>query len=165
MIRLLAIDPGSIRMGLSLFDGPDLVGTRSLAAPEKWSAELRLSTLMGELSHIVHTHRPQALAMERPGAGNPAHRPPTLLTLCTFIRQAAAREWKISVTEYATGTITAEVRLRGFPAKDRKAALRAGVVAIYGERYLEAPQDVVDAIAVGHTFLVKAREAALLAQI
>jgi Holliday junction resolvasome RuvABC endonuclease subunit len=83
------------------------------------------------------------------------------LALCTFIRQAA-RDWKIPVDEYATGTITAAVRLRGFPAKERKAALRAGVAAVYGEDYRDASQDVVDAVAVGHCHLVKMREKELL---
>lgn len=156
-MKLLAIDPGTLVMGLALFDGADLVGSRSLVAPAKAAVETRLDILMADLAAVVRGHRPQAIAIERPGAAKPEHRPATLLTLCTFIRQAAAREWRIPVTEYATGTITAAVRLRGMPSSDRKAVLRAGVVALYGEKYQDAPQDVVDAVAVGHCHLSKLR--------
>jgi Holliday junction resolvasome RuvABC endonuclease subunit len=158
---LLAVDPGTITMGLALFDGPDLEGSASFNVPEKWLVENRLTCLMLQLKTVVRECRPGAIAMERPGAGNPAHRPASLLTLCTFIRQAARSDWKIPCAEYATGTITAAVRLRGWPG-NRKVQLLEGVCALYGEHYRKAPQDVVDAIAVGHTYLVKQREIELL---
>lgn len=161
--RLLAIDPGTVVLGLALFDGPDLVGSRSIQVPARCPVESRIGLLMNELRCVLwwSAQGTAAIAMECPGAGNPTHRPPTLLALCTFIRQAARSEWKLPLTEYATGTITAAVAPRGWPG-DRKAKLRVGVVALYGGRFQTAPQDVVDAIAVGHTYLVKARERQLL---
>ena len=88
-MKLLAIDPGTRIMGLALFDGPVLVGSRSLTASPNAPVETRLNWMMHELGARVVGHRIQAIAIERPGAGNPAHRPPTLLALCTFIRLAA----------------------------------------------------------------------------
>ena len=167
MTRLLAIDPGTYIMGLALFEGPDLVDTQSLepAPHARHSVETRLAWLMAELTARVRGWGIEAIAMERPGASNPAHRPASLLTLCTFIRQKAKREWHIPLTPYATGTITKAVAPRGWPG-DRKEKLRAGVVALYGESYglrlQHAPQDVIDAIAVGHCHLCKIREKELL---
>jgi len=162
MTRLLAIDPGTITMGLALFDGPDLVGSQLIRAAASCPAESRVGLMMNELRCVLWwgAKGTTALAMERPG-GKPSHLPPTLLTLCTFIRQAARSEWKLPLSEYPPATITKAVAPRGWPG-DRKAKLRAGVVALYGARYQDAPQDVVDAIAVGHCHLAKLRERDLL---
>ena len=173
MTRLLAIDPGTNVMGLALFDGPDLVGSRSVVAPARLGAEDRLTLMMMEIRAMIIMSHCQAIAIEKPGASNPAHRPATLLALCTFIRQAARTEWHIPLAEYATGTITAAVAPRGWPG-DRKAKLRAGVVALMDEQarrlghgpdgahFQDAPQDVIDAIAVGFCHLAKSREKELV---
>lgn len=155
MTRLLAIDPGTNAMGLALFDGPDLVGSL-LLKPPKGLSRARRDYLLEELAGWVASKSPIALAMERPG-GKLTHLPPALLTLCLDIRQAAMREWGLPLFEYPPATITKAVAPRGWPG-DRKAKLRAGVCALYGEKYRDAPQDVVDAIAVGFTHLAKATE-------
>lgn len=159
MSRLLAIDPGTYAMGLALFDGPNLVGSRLLTPSKKWPAQKRAIWLTVELAKVLEAYTVHAVAMERPG-GKPGHLPPTLLALCIYIRQMA-KEKRLPLAEYPPATVTKAVAPRGWPG-DRKAKLRAGVVALYGPILQTASQDVVDAIAVGHCHLAKLQEKELV---
>ena len=81
-------------------------------------------------------------------------------------RKLSKRLW----VEYAPATVLASVRPRGW-AGPTKEVIALGVDILYGDSLrraadpiLSVPQDVLDAIAVGHCHLSKTREASILGQ-
>ncbi len=157
---LMAIDPGTWRMGVALFDGPELVRSRLLLAGGREPAEVRIAQLMAQMEDLARDH-PEIgeVACESPG-GMDARRPaPELLVLVRRLRRWAAgkpRRW--AWTAHHPSSIRAAVRPQGAGAgMTAKEVIRLGVKMLYGERIDvdEADQNVVDAVAVGHCHLVQ----------
>ena len=158
---LMAIDPGTRRMGVALFDGLELAGSRLLLAGGRELAEVRIAQLMAQLEDLARRHPEiREVACESPG-GMDARRPaPELLVLVRRIRRWAAgkpRRW--TWTAHHPSSIRAAVRPQGAGAGiTAKEVIRLGVKMLYGEQIDVdgTDQNVVDAVAVGHCHLVQA---------
>ena len=156
----LAIDPGTYRAGVALFDGPALINWWLLEAPRGMPVDRRIGTIVDQLEAIVaeHGRDVQEVACERP-AGIDAGRPaPELQVLVNRLRSwATHRPHRYIWTTYHPSTVLASVRPRGMKRKGAKEVLSLGVRMLYGERIDVDHQDqnVVDAVAVGHCHLVK----------
>ena len=156
----LAIDPGTYRAGVALFDGPELVNWWLLEAPRAMPVDQRIGTIVDQLEAIAAEHGQDVreVACERPtgiDAGRPA---PELQVLVRRIRWwATKRPHRWAWTEYHPSTVVASVRPRGMKRKASKEVLALGVKMLYGERIDVNHQDqnVIDAVAVGHCHLVK----------
>lgn len=169
MSKFLAIDPGTHRTGVALFDGDRLVDWWSVEAGRKDEIEDRLKTILTALAGIMAEQGDgiAEVVCERP-MGIDSHRPaPQLLTLIARLKSWATKPPQpCAWADYHPSTVLASVRPRGMGAKaPSKLALQLGVKMLYGDVCDpdNVPQDVVDAVAVGHCHLVKRRETEALA--
>lgn len=162
MPKLLALDPASSYVGLAYFDGPRLIEARLLDATPYGEIEGRLGFLAGAVGAWLDSYPVDAVAMER-AAGYEDRRPaPELQAAINRLKREVGKHGftvkKGNLTLYHPNTVVASVRLRGFRGSNKE-VIAAGVKALYGVAGVR--QDVLDAIAVGHCHLSKAREAEL----
>ena len=167
----LAIDPGTKSTGVAVFREGQLCHYGSITADPKLPSYERIGAITELIKDYQASHAPDATAVacEKPAAAFGARRPaPELDTLIRAIRSwtktvKTTGAKKLGWTEYNPKTVAACVAFQGLPhhPDGPKAHLRAGVTALY-EKVLTAPgaplqaplpQDVIDAIAVGHCHL------------
>ena len=163
----LAIDPGTHRTGVALFAGESLRYTTLIAPPKGFEVEERIAFILDQLGKLAGSAALGGtpigtVAIERP-TGIDTHRPaPELQTLVRRLQRWAKRRphrWKFHT--YHPSTVFSAVHLRGWTGP-RKEQLARGVAALYGAAIpADAPEDVIDAVAVGHCHVTKTREAAL----
>ena len=164
----IAIDPGTKWTGIALFDNGKPVHWALLSAPAARPAYERINIIMQAILeyHAQHAQRAAAIAAEKTTAMERRRPSPELATLLRSIRswttgKATKTKNKMTWCEYNPSTVVAAVSLRGLPAKDSKSRISQGVHALYGDIInapgapmpTPLPQDVIDAIAVGHCHL------------
>ena len=157
---LLAVDPGTRRTGLAVFDGEKLSRYGLIVAPGYMEVDQRIGYMVSQLEKAVGPVRAEIrdVVAEQPW-GIDQHRPaPELQTLVARLRRWTTRSHGWSWTVYHPSTVAASVRLRGV-GNTRKEQIRAGVIALYSPGLpLDVGQDVVDAVAIGHCHIVKSRQ-------
>ncbi|MDY7019142.1 MAG: crossover junction endodeoxyribonuclease RuvC [Chloroflexota bacterium] len=75
-MRVLGIDPGTIRLGYGVVDGKDqmcMVCNGVLNLSSKKPVEARLYSLYSELNRIITEHQPDEVAIEAPFVGRNIH--------------------------------------------------------------------------------------------
>ena len=160
----IALDPGTRFTGVAVFEKRKLSRYGLIEPPKNLEIEERIAYIVEQLDKAVEPFKwgIQQVVIEK-GAGMEKYRPaPQLQTLIIRLRRWATKQpppWKW--VEYHPGTVVSEVRLRGvrIPKGKRKEAIAAGVRGLYGDGLPDGlAQDVIDAIAVGYTHLMKTQE-------
>lgn len=158
---LLAIDPGTHRTGLVVFNGQELVDWQLAVPRPKATLEFRMMDLVAAVDEVAARHPglSQVACEKAPGHG--AKIPPSP-ELIAFVRRLSqwARAKKLPWFPYHGGSVVASVRPRGMKGRTSKEVITLGVKMLYGIQGLD--QDVLDAIAVGHCHLSKTKEAEVL---
>ena len=165
--ELLAIDPGTHRTGLAVFRGLELVDWQLAKAMPEGSVrrpntlEHRIMDLVAGLDEVAARHPGiiQVACEKAPGHGAKIPPAPELIVYVRRLRQWA-RTKKLPWVVYHGGSVVASVRPRGMKGKPSKEVIAWGVKMLYGVQDL--PQDVLDAIAVGHCHLAKTKETEVL---
>ena len=171
----LSIDPGTHKTGVALFRGERLTDWGLLSAPEGTPSYQRIGYMVEAIATVLTGYGRDAtlVACERPVGIQGARPAPELDTLIRSLKsyvtgRAKLGQRKLSKrlwVEYAPATVLASVRPRGVKGMDSKDIIKLGVLALYSrELPNQPPQDVLDAIAVGHCHLSKTREASILGQ-
>lgn len=167
----ISIDPGTYFTGIALFQQGRPVHWAEITAPKKLPAHERIAVILQGIQeyHAQNALQATAAVSEKPAAAMEHTRPsPELQTLIRSIKawaRGTTRRSKnrMAWVEYNPKTVAASVTLKGFPkAKgNAKTAITMGVNALYGDIINSEsaplkpplPQDVIDAIAVGHCHL------------
>ena len=163
----MAIDPGTHLTGIAFFQENKPVHWDLITAPRKLPAHERIALILQGIQeyHANHASTAVAAVSEKPAAGTERNRPaPELQTLIRSIRAwakgtANRSRNRMDWVEYNPSTVAASVALKGFPKAPggAKQRITAGVTALYPDVLktgpLPIPQDVLDAIAVGHCHL------------
>ena len=164
MSKFLAIDPGTYQTGVALFHGSRLVDCWAINADKKDPVEKRIGAIIAQLETITARHGEglTEVVCERP-MGIDSHRPaPELQVLVRRLRSWARQSpRRYGWVEYHPSTVLAQIRPRGLGrTAPSKLALQLGVKMVYGDLFDPggAPQDVTDAVAVGHCHLCKRLE-------
>ena len=168
---LAAIDPGTKKTGIAIFQGTKLAAWNVITAPAKLPAHERIGHIIDQLEAYIKA-QPDHLnvttfACEKTTSMERSRPAPELATLARAIRTWAKgkgtrkqpkREWN----EYNPTSVLDAVRVRGLSGSrtPRKEVIRLGVTLLYdGDLQRAAPedfpstpeaQDIYDAIAVGH---------------
>lgn len=178
MATMMAIDPGSYQMGVSVFvDGRlkayDLLGASG-------PIENRIVILLTAVDAVAFQWPELTqVACERVTALKDRPPPPELAALIRRLRQWAKSGYryqgpgqdrvkaprKFDWFEYHPATVVAAVRPRGVSVKEHKTVLRMGVTLLYGGEHGlgDCDQNIIDSIAVGHCHLSKTMEDDLIA--
>ena len=176
----LAIDPGTHRTGVALFRGERFTEWALLSAPEGTPSYQRIGYMVEGIAALLAERWPDAslVACEKPVGIQGARPAPELDTLIRALKSYVTGRAKLGKrklskrlwVDYAPATVLASVRPRGWTGPTKE-VIALGVRILYGEVFREAadpilsvPQDVLDAIAVGHCHLSKTREASILGQ-
>lgn len=152
----LSIDPGTHAMGVVLWQGERPGRWSHWQWPQNTPVEDRLAGAIKAMNGLLMEHPViSAIACEWPAAAQPYRQSPELQTLVRRLRQWA-RLKSIRWHSYNPSTVRAAVRLRGVRTGDPKQDICWGVAALYPQLKVDSmPQDVVDAVAVGHCHLGK----------
>jgi crossover junction endodeoxyribonuclease RuvC len=125
-LRVLGIDPGSLRAGWAVVAGPaarpELIACGHIALPSAWPFEQRLAALHEALTRIVLDTAPTAAAVEAPFHGVSA-RAALQLAHARGVMIAVLGAAHLPVSEYAPSTIKKAVTGRGRAEKVQVAAL------------------------------------------
>ena len=125
-LRVLGIDPGSLRAGWAVVDGPaarpELVACGQIVLPSGWPFERRLAALHEALTRIVLEAAPTAAAVEAPFHGVSA-RAALQLAHARGVMLAVLGAAHVPVTEYAPSTIKKAVTGHGRAEKVQVASL------------------------------------------
>ncbi len=159
MTRLLSIDPGTVIMGLAMWEGETLWNARPVVA-ESIDVEWRIGSMVRIVIDTMWVVGLDAIAIERPFIAKDKPQPELQLLVKRLKQEARKHKW--GWYAYHPSTVVASVRsrkLKGWPSKD---VLRLGVKMLYGDLdWVDTDsfdQNVVDSIAVGHCHLSKMRE-------
>ena len=162
---LLAIDPGTHRTGVAIFEGEALKLAIYIEAPRHMEVEDRIAFIIGRLDSM-ETNLPgriKAVAVEQATAIEGRQPAPELQTLIRRLRRWARR--KLGRPQYFTyhpSTIYAAIRFRAHSGP-RKEQIKLGVLALYSRQLPnDPPEDVIDAVAIGHCHLTRLKEKAIL---
>ena len=158
---LLAIDPGSHSTGLAVFHGEDLVDWQLAKARPTATLEFRMIQILEVLDEVADRHPEiiQVACEKAPGHGAEIPPSPELVVMVRRLRQWAKAR-RLPWVEYHGGSVVASVRPRGMKGRPSKEVIALGVKMLYGAQ--DVPQDVLDAIAVGHCHLAKTKETEVL---
>lgn len=102
-LSILAVDPGSRRTGLAVFEGTELVHARVKDLGSRCSAKIMLRETRRLVESHIRYFRPQLLVMERTFRGYRNKDISKVLAVAEEIR-AVAREQFLPVVEYAPRT-------------------------------------------------------------
>jgi len=125
-VRVLGIDPGSLRAGWAVVAGsasrPELHACGRIAMPPAWPFERRLASLQEEFLRVVADTAPTHAAVEAPFHGVSA-RAALQLAHARGVMLAVLGSAGVSVTEYAPATIKKAVTGQGRADKAQVAAM------------------------------------------
>ncbi len=160
MMRLLSIDPGTVTMGLAMWEGDRLEHISPFHLPERMNVEFRIGRMIETVAYNMAKWNLDAIAIERPFI-DPTKPQPELQLLVKRLKQEAKKH-KWGWYAYHPSTVLASVRPRGIRGWPSKVVLSEGVWALYHNLdWLDIEgldQNVIDAIAVGHCHLSKMQE-------
>ena len=159
----LAIDPGTHHTGLAVFEGERLAFYGIISPPSYMEIDERITHIVERLEIAVTPVKDaiRLVVVERSMAIDQVRPAPELQTLIRRLERWTKKRMRWRWLAYHPSTVAASVRLRGMVG-DRKTQLRTGVTALYSPGLpTDVPQDVIDAVAVGHCHLSKTREEGL----
>jgi crossover junction endodeoxyribonuclease RuvC len=163
-MRVLAIDPGTQRMGYAVVEGdPELVvhDYGVVALPRTMSLEQRLYQLHTHILNMIAIFAPEVVAVEEPFVGRGERQflgPAIAVGQAQAVVFIGAASQGIPVFKYAPAQIKRSVADYGAASKEQ---MRDTIAVTLG--LTEAPDsDAADALAVGLCHLDQARAAALL---
>lgn len=147
-MRVLGVDPGTIRMGFGAVDS--ISGELSnvthgcLTPPRSLSIEERLRELYNEIEVIISEINPDAIAVEEPFVSK---NPRTAIAIgqAQAVVLIAAAQKEISVFRYAPREIKKAVTDYGGSSKEQVEGM---VKVLLGNIEINGPDDVTDALAV-----------------
>lgn len=165
-MKILGIDPGTIKMGWGLIyyhDGkfiePTLCGV--VSAPQEWRRSLRLHTIFRDLGLLVVDHDPDVIAVETPFVGrNPQTAIAIGQALAVVLLVAEAQH--IRLAYYSPSEVKSAAAGYGGARKDQVAEF---VKAILGLDSLVGTLDATDALAVAICHANRRDEAAILSRV
>ena len=146
-VRILGVDPGSLRAGWALVSGtaarPELSACGEIVLPGAWAFETRLARLHDELAQVVAATAPTHAAVEAPFHGISA-RSALQLAHARGVALAVLGGAKVPVSEYAPATIKKAVTGQGRAEKSQVSMMVRSIV-----RQPEASlrEDISDAVA------------------
>ena len=164
----IAFDPGTYSTGISVYRDGAISHWGHVQAPKGTPAHERIALILAGITdyHREHAADVTAAACEKTTAMERSRPSPELATLIRSIRSwakgtAARTKKKLLWVEYNPKTVAASVTLKGFPQENSKETINLGVNALYSNLLTAEsapmrpplPQDVMDAIAVGHCHL------------
>ena len=154
--RILALDPGTRKMGVALLEGERLVYHGVNAFPGGRSPRRRLRDAHGAVARLLNDFRPDVLAME--GAFVTGNRRVALLNVLADEIQAIAGNRGLPVMRFAPATVKKHVTGDGHASKD---AVARAAARVFPELVVYLTQDrkwktlhhanMFDAVAVGLT--------------
>lgn len=161
-MRVLAIDPGTLRMGYGVLDiaaaggSPEVDDYGVVALPAKMSLENRLYQLHTHILNMIHVFQPDAIAVEDPfvGRGERAF-PKSALAIgqAQAVVLIGAASQGIPVHRYAPATVKRAVSDYGAATKEQVQRMTASTLGLP-----EVPKpDAADALAVGLCHLLESR--------
>ena len=145
-MRVLGIDPGTIRLGYGIIDGEDQMymmccGVLNLSV--KKPIEARLYSLYTELNQIIIEHQPDEVAIEEPFVG---HNIRSALAICRAqaVAMLAATNQGLPVYRYSPTEIKQQVTSYG--GSDKKQVQQMVMIQL-GLPQPPPPSDAADALA------------------
>jgi Holliday junction resolvasome RuvABC endonuclease subunit len=157
----LSIDLGSLKTGVALWDRDRITATTLIQYGAVTRPHVRVGGISSYIRNMVEAKSITLIAVEQ--VINIEGRPNAPLRMLSDDIKYWARVKGVEVVQYHPSTVKAAVRVPGFGKGQGKEMMRMGVCALYGQKYRNADQNIVDAIAVGHTRLSAQREADLVA--
>ena len=157
----VAIDPGTHRTGVAVFQGEALKWAALIQPPRGLEVEDRITHIVGSLEEIEKAleGRVAAVVLEQATAIE-GHQPaPELQTLIRRLRRWATRKPRRALCfTYHPSTIYSAIRFRQHSGP-HKEQIKLGVLALYSAQLPnDPPEDVIDAVAIGHCHLCKEKE-------
>lgn len=148
-MRVLGIDPGTIRMGYGVIDetGGELamIDCGVLHAPPRDPIEQRLLRLFEELERLIARHRPAAMAVEEPFAVQGPRNSALAVGEARAIALLAASRADLQIAQYTPTKVRSTVADYGGGDKEQ---VRDMVGILLGRRLDGVALDASDALAV-----------------
>lgn len=148
-MRILGVDPGLTRLGLGVVDAAGarkvtLVHVEVALSPASDATELRLGRLADTIEHILDTHRPHVVALERVFA---QHNVRTVMGTAQVsgVVMLLAQRRGLPVVMYTPSEVKAAVTGDGRAAKPQVGYM---VARILGLDQVPKPADAADALAI-----------------
>lgn len=161
----MAIDPGTHRTGVAIFQGEALGMTALIEAPRGMEVEDRVRFILGRLESMEARlpGRIGAVVIERIPTLDGRPPAPELQTLIRRLqRWAKGKPRRTACYLYHPSTIWNAIRFRDHSGP-RKEQIKLGVLALYSRQLPgDPPEDVIDAVAIGHCHLTRLKEKAIL---
>jgi crossover junction endodeoxyribonuclease RuvC len=163
-VRILGIDPGTLRMGFGVLDlrggAMTLVTSGVVETPPTWRPARRLGHLAARLEQLIETTRPGAIALEASFFGK---------NLQSLIRLGEARGMVLAlagragleVHDYPPATVKKSVAGHGAASKEQLARVLAALLPELGRAAAIEQLDQTDALAVAWCHLHHLKRAAL----
>jgi len=150
-MKILAIDGGTYHTGYAIFEDKELIKADVISPDNGWSFA-RIEFIIDQLWELgIYDNSPDVLVWESwHGPRNPE-----LQVLLRCLRQLA-KMYKCEPVEIHASSVVKAISLDGKGRQRREArklAIREGVAYHYPE-YKDTQQDVQDAVAIGHTYLL-----------
>lgn len=162
-MKVLGIDPGTIKMGYGVVEGQgdrmSLVDCGALTSPERSPIGERLNYLYRELLEIVRHHRPDAMAVEQPFVAKNV-RSALAIGRAQAVALLAATGQGIPTYEYTPTRIKQQVANYGASSKEQ---VQEMVRLQLGLEEAPQPDDAADAVAVAICHLREVHVSNLLA--
>jgi len=164
-VRILGIDPGTIRMGFGVVDETDgepaFVACGVLTARAKDPIDQRLLKLHAQLSDVLRQYEPDAVAVEEPFVVQAPRRSAMAVGEARAIALLAAAQASRPVAQYTPTKVRATVTDYGGSDKEQT---RAMVGLLLGRPFDDVSLDACDALAVAICHQRQSRLGELLAE-
>ena len=164
-MRVLGIDPGTIRLGYAVvdFDNPaiDLVECGVVRAPAKKPIEQRLLLIYERLRELIGAYRPAVVAIEQPFVVQAPRNSALAVGEARAVTLLAAAGHELPVVQYTPSKVRQTVA--GYGAVDKEQVLEA-LSLVLGRPLAGYSLDATDALAVAVCHTQHANLAALMEQ-
>ncbi len=161
-IRVIGLDPGTVRMGYAILeDGngdPKAIAWGVLTAPSKLSLGQRLHAMYTQLLEQMEAHRPAYAAVEEPFVSNNVRTAMAIGQAQGVVLMAAAQAG-VPVAGYSPRQVKLAVAGSGAAEKEQ---VRQAVMLHLGLAGLSGPLDASDALAVALCHLQAVRAERLM---
>ncbi len=147
---VISVDPGTYVTGLVAWDEGKILATHRIKLRPSTPIEERLKRIVYDLTGFVKLHNGALVVCERPIAYR-ARPAPELETLFKRIR-SLTKELKCDWVGCTPMDVKKATALKDAPKPLTKDTTRAGMVARYGNEWLDADPNLVDAGGVGHWY-------------
>lgn len=163
-MRVLGIDPGTVRLGYGIVDEIEgvvsMVACGVLSVPPKSPVESRLSQLYTEVNAIVTRYHPDEVAVEEPFVAVNA-RTALAMGRAQTVAMLAAASHSLPVYRYLPAQVKQQVTAYGGSGKEQ---VQEMVKLLLGLAELPQPSDAADALAVALCHLHRRRFSKILGE-